>query len=313
MHRYIIKRLILVIPILLGATFIVFTILALTPGDPARLILGSTASEETVNELREEMGLNKPVIVRYVTYVSDAVRGDFGDSYTSRTPVFSEILKKFPVTLKIAAFAMILTVLVGVPLGIFSALRHRKALDVSITVVSMVMMGIPGFWLALILMLIFSLSLSLLPTNGIGTFAHYILPVVTLSIGTIASLTRVVRTTMLDTIKQDYITTARAKGAPEKVVILRHALKNAMLIIVTQVGLTFTALLAGSVLIEQIFGLPGLGSLSLTAIRGKDIPMVMATTIFLTIISTTMILLLDILYAYIDPRIKAKYIKGESS
>lgn len=312
MYKYIIKRIILVVPILLGATLIVFTILALTPGDPARLILGSTASEETVNELREDMGLNDPLIVRYVNYVVDAFRGDFGMSYTNRTPVFAEILKKFPVTLKIAAFSMIVSVLFGVPMGIISALKHRKAMDVSITVVSMVLMGMPGFWLALILMLVFSLSLSLLPTNGIGTFAHYILPVLTLSTGTTAALIRIVRTTMLDTIRQDYITTARAKGAPEKVVILRHALKNAMMIIVTQIGLTFTSLLAGSVLIEQIFGLPGLGSLSLMAIRGKDIPMVMATTIFLTLISTTMILLLDILYAYIDPRIKAKYVKGES-
>jgi len=300
----------LIIPILLGATFIVFTILTLTPGDPARFILGATASEEAVYELREEMGLENHLFVRYGSYVKNALVGDFGLSYSNKQPVFNEILKKWPVTVTVATLSMVLSALIGIPLGVISALKHRSKLDVSITVLSMVLMGMPGFWLALLLMLFFSLYLGWLPTTGIGSWLHYLLPVITLSTATIATLTRIVRTTMLDTIRQDYIVTARAKGAPDKVVILRHALKNAMMIIVTQIGLTFTSLLAGSVLIEQIFGLPGLGNLALQAIRSKDVPMVMATTIFLTLVSTLMILLLDIIYAYLDPRIKAKYIRG---
>ncbi|MDP3386128.1 MAG: ABC transporter permease [Eubacteriales bacterium] len=310
MHKYVIRRVLLLIPIILGVTFIVYFILALTPGDPARFILGSNATDASVEALREQLGLNKPIILRYFTYLAKALRGDFGLSYSDSRPVFDSILVRWPVTVKLALFSTFLSMVIGIPAGIISALKHRSRIDVSFTLVSMIMLGMPSFWLALVLMLVFSLSLRWFPSSGIGGWQHFILPVATMSIGTSASLMRLVRSTMLDTIKQDYIITARAKGAPERVVILRHALKNALMIIITQIGLTFTALLAGAVLIEQVYGLPGLGTLTLIAIRSKDIPMVMGTTIFMAIISTLMILLLDIIYAWIDPRIKAKYVGG---
>lgn len=311
MHKYILKRLLLLIPILIGVTLVVFIILTLTPGDPARFILGPNASDETVAKLGVEMGLDDPMLVRYANYIKGVLKGDFGNSYTSNLPVVESIINNLPVTLKMALLATFFSSLIGIPLGIISALKHRSFLDVSNTIVSMFLMGLPGFWLALILMLIFSLNLKLLPSSGVGTWKHYILPLATLLTGTAASLMRVVRTTMLDTIRQDYIKTARAKGAPERVVIIRHALKNAMMIIVTQVGLLFANLLAGTVLIETVFGLPGLGTLTLIAIRSKDIPMVMANTIFFAIIFISMILLIDIIYAFIDPRIKAKYTGGK--
>lgn len=311
MYKYVIKRLIWIIPIILGVTFIVFSIISLTPGDPARLILGSSATEEAVTALRVNMGLEKPMIIRYFDYLMKAITGDFGKSYLTGQPVMNDIFKSWPITITIAFYSTILGSLLAIPLGIFAALRHRGAFDIISTVVSMIIVATPTAAISIILLLVFSLYLKVLPASGIESWKNYVMPVSVLLSFVLTSLMRLVRTTMLDTIKQDYITTIRAKGAPERVVVLRHAFKNVSLMVVTQIGMTFSSMLAGAVLVEQIFGMPGLGSLVLKSIRAKDIPSIMGTTIVLSLVVVFTVLILDIVYAYIDPRIRAKYAGGK--
>ena len=309
MYKYIGKRLILLIPILLGVTFIVFSIMSLTPGDPARLILGQKAPQEAVDQLNHELGFDKPFLIRFVNYVKNAVQGDFGKSYRTDRPVFEEIFSRFPTTLKLAIFGVITSVILGIPLGILSAVKQYSAVDVISTVAAMFMAAIPGFWLGLMMILLFSLKLGWLPSNGVGSLAHFVMPTITLAVPSAAGILRLTRSTMLETIRQDYIRTARAKGAAEKTVIWKHSLKNALLPVITVVGMNFGYLLGGTILIEAVFSMPGIGSLMITAIRMKDIPQVMAAVIFLAALFCIIMLLVDLLYAYIDPRIRARYVK----
>lgn len=309
MGKYVAKRLLLLIPTILGVTLIIFSIMALTPSSPGRLILGLQASEEAVAAKNHELGYDRPFAVRFVDYVADAVRGDFGRSYRTDRPVVEEIANRFPTTLKLAVLAVITTVMIGIPLGILSAVKQYSALDLISTVTAMFMASVPGFWLGLMLMLLFSLKLGWTPVSGAGTWAHYILPTLTLAIPSSASLLRLTRSTMLETIRQDYIRTARAKGVKEGQVIFRHALKNALLPLITNVGMLFGSLLGGTVLIESVFSFPGLGSRMLTAIRDKDVPMVTGCTVLLAALFCLIMLAVDLLYAYVDPRVKAKYSK----
>ena len=295
------------IPILFGVTIIVFTVMSFTPGDPARLMLGQAAPKEAVEQLREEMGLNDPFVVRYVRYMGDALHGDFGTSYRTGRPVFEEIFVRFPVTLKLALTSIALVILIGIPIGILSAVKQYSFLDVISTVSAMLMASIPGFWLGLMMILLFSLHLGWLPSNGIGSFSHYIMPTIALALPIAAEVLRMTRSTMLETIRQDYIRTARSKGATEKIVIWRHALKNALLPVITVIGSEFGGLLGGTILIESVFAIPGLGSLVVNSIRTKDVPQVMAATLFIALIFCVVLLLVDIAYAYIDPRVKARY------
>ncbi|MGI5966722.1 MULTISPECIES: ABC transporter permease [Anaerotruncus] len=307
MYRYVIKRLLLLIPILLCVSFVVFFILDLTPGDPARLILGEDASEETVAELREEMGLNDPFLVRYVNYVVDALHGDFGQSYRTNQDVVTEIMARFPTSIKLSVFGVLLTVVFGIPIGILAAVKQYSAMDMVSTITAMFMAAIPGFWLGLILILIFSLHLNWLPPNGADSLKNFILPSITIALPFIASIMRMTRSTMLETIRQDYIRTARSKGAEEKVVIWKHALRNALLPIITMLGTNLSILLGGTMIVETVFSMPGLGTLIVTSIRSKDIPQIMAAILFLSIMSCVIMLIVDLVYAYVDPRIKARY------
>ena len=307
MGRFILKRVLLMIPILFGVTIIVFTVMSFTPGDPARLMLGQAAPKEAVEQLREEMGLNDPFVVRYVRYMGDALHGDFGTSYRTGRPVFEEIFVRFPVTLKLALTSIALVILIGIPIGILSAVKQYSFLDVISTVSAMLMASIPGFWLGLMMILLFSLHLGWLPSNGIGSFSHYIMPTIAHPLPIAAEVLRMTRSTMLETIRQDYIRTARSKGATEKIVIWRHALKNALLPVITVIGSEFGGLLGGTILIESVFAIPGLGSLVVNSIRTKDVPQVMAATLFIALIFCVVLLLVDIAYAYIDPRVKARY------
>ena len=309
MHKYIAKRLLTLIPVILGVTFIVFSIMALTPGDPGRMILGQNASQEAVDMLNDELGLNKPFLIRYVDYIIGAVQGDFGNSYRTGQPVFDEIFVRLPATVTLAVLAIITSVTLGIPLGILSAVKQYSLVDYISTVAAMLMASIPGFWLGLMMILLFSLKLGWLPPSGIGSFAHYIMPTIMLAIPNAAAILRLTRTTMLETIRADYIRTARAKGAPEKTVIWKHALKNALLPVITVVGINFGGLLGGTIIAESVFSIPGLGSLTLTAIRMKDIPQVMATVIFLAALFSIVMMLVDILYAFVDPRLRAMYVK----
>ena len=309
MGKYVAKRLLVLIPIVLGVTFIIFSIMALTPSSPGRLILGIQASEEAVAAKNQELGYDKPFLTRVVNYVADGVTGDFGNSYLTGRPVVEEIANRFPTTLRLAICAVLTSIMIGVPLGILSAVKQYSAIDLISTVTAMFMASVPGFWLGLMLMLLFSLELGWLPVSGAGTWAHYVLPTLTLAIPSSASLLRLTRSTMLETIRQDYIRTARAKGVKEGHVIFRHALKNALLPLITSVGMSFGGLLGGTVLIESVFSFPGLGSRMLEAIRDKDIPMVTGCTVFLAVLFCLIMLVVDLLYAYVDPRVKAKYSK----
>ncbi len=310
MLKYILKRLLLMIPTIFMVIFIVYTIMSLTPSSPGRMILGEMATEEAVEQLNEELGYNEPFLVRFANYIFDILRGDFGDSYRTGRPVFEEVLQKFPVTLTIAFCSSIVMVAVGVPIGILSAVKQYSLLDYTFTISAMFLAAFPVFWFGMMLILQFSLELRWLPSSGADTWKHYIMPIITCSLPYLAIIMRLTRSTMLETIRQDYIRTARAKGANEKVVIFKHALKNALLPIITIVGMTFGLMLGGAVLTETVFTLPGLGTMIVTAIRLKDIPQVMAAIIFLCVLFSFIMLIVDLLYAAVDPRIKAMYKKG---
>lgn len=307
MAKYILKRLLMMIPIILGITFIIFTIMDMIPGDTATVILGDNAPQEAREQLEEELGLNRPFLVRYADYVVNALQGDFRDSYRTHMPVFDEIFQRFPTTLKLAVGAMLLAVALGVPLGIISAVKQYSLTDALSSVGAMLLASVPAFWLGLLSMLLFSLKLGWLPSNGADSAKSFILPIITLSLPGAAEILRLTRSTMLEVIRQDYIRTAQAKGATERTIIWRHALKNALLPIITVAGMHFGALLGGSMITESVFAMPGVGTLAIDAIRSKDTPQVMASVLLLAVVFCVIMLLVDLLYAFIDPRIRARY------
>lgn len=310
MSKYIIKRVLIVFPTLLAIIFIVYGIMNLTPGDPAQVMLGQGATPQAVQKLDHELGLDRPFIVRYGDYVAKLFQGDMGKSYRTGRPVFDEVVSRFPTTVKLATVSILLAVLIGVPLGILSAVKQYSLYDIIGTTGAMLMASIPGFWFGLMAILLFSLKLGWLPSNGSDTWLHYILPAITLAAPVSASLLRLTRTTMLETVRQDYVRTARAKGQTEKMVIFRHALKNALLPVVTVTGLEFGGLLGGVVTIEAVFSINGVGTLIIDAIRMKDVPEVTGSAIFLAFFFMLVMLIVDILYAYIDPRVRARYQKA---
>lgn len=297
----------MLIPVLLGVSLLVFTILSLTPGDPAQLILGESAPKEAVLKLREEMGLNDPFLLQYLRFVKNAIVGDFGRSYTTGREVFGEIFSRFPNTFILAVVGMIISVCIGIPVGIISATKQYSAMDSISMILALLGVSMPVFWLGLMLILVFSVKLGLLPSGGFDGLKSIILPAATLGVGSAAIITRMTRSSMLEVIRQDYIRTARAKGVSEKVVINRHALKNALIPIITVVGLQFGGLLGGAVLTESVYSWPGVGRLMVDAIRQKDTPTVLAAVVFLAAVFSVVNLLVDILYAYVDPRIKSQY------
>lgn len=309
MKKYVLKRLLLFIPVLLGVSFIVFSIISLTPGDPGTIILGQNATKESIDQLNHELGYDQPFLVRFFHYIIHAVQGDFGESYRTGKPVFNEIFARFPTTFKLATGAVIVAIAIGIPIGIISAVRQYSVLDTIGTITAMFMASVPQFWLGLMMILAFAVTLGWLPSTGISSWKHFIMPIITLALPCAANVLRMTRSTMLETIRQDYIRTARAKGAPESTVVLKHALRNALLPVITVVGINFGYLLGGTVLIESVFGIPGVGTLTITSIRMKDIPQTAASVLFLAFIYCAMMLAVDILYAYIDPRIKARYAK----
>ena len=308
MIRFIGKRLLLSIPVLLGVIFIVFTIMSMTPADPGTLILGIRATPEAVANLNHELGFDKPFFQRFFLYIKDIVlHFDFGKSYMSRKPCLQEALSYFPVTLKVAALSMFCSTVIGVSLGVIAAVRQYSPFDTFFSVTAMLFAAIPGFWVGMMLILIFSLTLRLLPPSGVATWDCYILPTATLVFGSSAELFRLTRAQMLEEIRQDYTRTALAKGVPDRVMIWRHALKNALLPVITSIGNSFGGLLGGAIIVETIFGMPGIGTYMLKHILGKDVPVVMTCTLILAAMFYFIILLVDIAYALIDPRIRAQY------
>lgn len=308
MYKYILKRLLLTIPVLLGVILIVFTIISLTPGEPARLILGVYAEQEAIDAFNEEHGLNDPFPERLFNYVKDIVTElDFGRSYRTNKPVFEVILGRFPVTLKLATLSILFSSIVGISLGVISAVKQYSVLDTVSTITAMTFASVPAFWLGMMLILAFALKLHILPSNGIDSWRSYILPIITLVVSGAAGLLRMTRSAMLETVRQDYIRTARAKGASERDVVVKHALKNALLPVVTSLGMSFGMSLGGAVVIESVFSIQGVGTLVVDAIRDKDFPLVLASILFLAAMFCLVMLLVDLAYAFIDPRIKAKY------
>lgn len=299
----------MMIPVLLGVTFVIFTLLYFTPGDPARMILGSEASEYEVQSLRDEMGLDDPFFVRYVRYVGDMLKGDLGISYTTRAPVLSEIMDRLPTTILLASLGVLIAVVLGISMGIVSATRQYSIFDNIATAVSLFGVSMPGYWLGLMLIIIFSIKLGWLPPSGFYSPIYWVLPAINIGSTSASTIMRMTRSSMLEVLRQDYIRTARAKGQKESIVIWSHALANAMVPIVTVIGIAFGHLLGGAILTESIFNIPGLGKLMIDAIKARNYPVVQGGVLVSAFIFCSVNLATDILYAFLDPRIKAEYKK----
>lgn len=311
MLRYIAKRTLMMIPVILGISLIIFTIMELSPGDPVTLMLGDGASEQAVAELRAQMGLDDNFFVKYVRYVKNALTGDFGISYRNKVPVVNEIASRFPATLTLTFWGVALSVAIGIPVGVISAIKQYTIIDTVSLFTALILTAMPAFWLGLMLILLFSLNLNLLPATGVATWKHFVMPSITLAAASMATIIRMTRSTMLEVIRQDYIRTAKAKGAGQFRIVYKHALRNALLPIVTVVGLNFGTQLGGAIVTESVFAMPGIGTLMVAAVRTKDMPIIMASVLFVALLAGIINLLVDVLYVYIDPRLKSEYVKSK--
>ncbi len=299
----------MLIPVLLGVAFIIFAIMNVAEGDPVYSVAGPDATEEELDALREEMGLNGSLIERYFRYIGKLLRGNLGTSYISQMDVMQLYLQRLPNTLRLASLAMVVAVLMSVPLGIIAAVNQNSWKDTLAMILALIGLSMPNFWLGLLLMLLFSLKLGWFPSGGSEGALSVVLPAVTVGVGLAALLTRTTRSSMLDVLRQDYLRTARAKGVSEKKVVMHHALRNALIPIITIFGVQFSNVLGGSVLAETVFAWPGVGRLVVDAIDQRDIPTVTGALIMTTMLVTVVNLVVDIVYAYVDPRIKAQYTK----
>lgn len=311
MYKYIIKRLLLLIPVIFGITLLVFTIMSLAPGEPGRIILGERASEEAVYELNKKLGYYDPFFVQYFNYMKNILKGDFGNSYKSGLPVMEEILNRLPTTVILAALAMAFSTLMSVPLGVLAAVKQHSFIDNLSLVVALFLTSMPAFWLGILLILLFAIKIKWFPVMGASSLKHFILPAMTLALTNMAIDLRMTRSSMLEVMRQDYIRTARAKGVPDKIVIFKHALRNAMIPVITSIGINFGYLLGGTIITEQVFGMPGLGSLLVNAIRTKDTPLLTGAILVLALMFSLVSLTVDISYGFFDPKIKAQYQKQQ--
>jgi ABC-type dipeptide/oligopeptide/nickel transport system permease component len=304
MATYVIRRALLIIPTALLVVTLVFFIFRLVPGDVARIVAGERATEDEVALIREQMGLNDPIHVQYARYLWGLARGDLGRSLTYRRQVLDEIISRVPATLELALAGIGVSIIVGVTTGIISAVKRNTMYDYTSMVAAISGVCVPNFWLGLLLIMIFSVSLGWLPTGGRGGLKFLILPTIALSARLIAIIARLTRSTMLEVISGDYVRTARAKGLNERVILARHALRNAMIPLVTIVGLQFGSLLAGSIVVETVFAWPGMGSLLINAVNSRDYPMVQGITLVYTIAFMSVNLLTDLSYGFLDPRVR---------
>lgn len=311
MFKYIVKRILYLIPILIGVSMIIFALKTFTPGDPARQILGNSASEEQVQEKREELGLNDPVPVQYFNYVKGIVtRGDFGDSYRTGKPVLSEIMPRLLTSAKITLGAVLIGAIAGVLLGIISALKKYTVIDSGVLVISMFFQSVPEFVIALVLIMIFAVNLHILPATGIETWQGYIMPMLCIGLASVASYTRITRSSMLEVLGEDYIRTARAKGQSEKNITYHHALRNAMIPVAQSVGTSLGNSIGGGMVLETVFGVPGVGKYIVDAITQRNYPSVLGGALIIAMVLTVINLLVDISFVMIDPRLKTTIISG---
>lgn len=304
MLQYIIRRLISTIPVLLGVCFITFVLLNVVPGDPVAAMMGKRSDPAVVERIREQLGLNDPIWKQFVRFVGNALRGDLGESFRNKIPVAESIGRYFPVTIKLAVFAMTVAILIGVPIGIISAVRQYSWLDHASMVVALGFISAPIFWVATICQLIFGLRLGWLPISGYGGFIYMLMPALILGSRFSASLARLTRSSLLEVVRQDYIRTGRAKGLAEKVVVFKHALKNAMIPVITVIGMQIGGLLTGSFFTETVFGIPGLGRFTIQGINDRDFPVIQGAVLFTAVVFVLSNLIVDISYAYLDPRIR---------
>lgn len=308
MLKYILKRLLLIIPVVIGITLFIYLLLDIGMGDPTALILGPDASAEQVAALRAELGLDKSVFVRYFNYMYNAIQGDLGNSWYNSRPVIDEFLLRLPNTLALAFSALGITIVVGLTFGTLAAVRQNRPIDGITLIFALLFASMPSFWFGLILQIIFCLELQWLPPMGSGAFKHMILPATTLALGTIASQVRMTRSSILDVVNMNYIRTARAKGAGEFRVVFRHVIRNALMPVVTNWGLTFATAFGGTIISETVFSVPGISTFLINAVKVRDIPIVMGTVIIVSVIVALINLIIDIIYAFIDPRVKAGYV-----
>lgn len=312
MLKYILKRILLMIPVILGVVILVFTLMQLTPGDPAQVILGPTATSEQINELRNEMGLNDPYIVQLGRYLYQVfVKGDFGTSYISNISITTELMQRFPKTLIFAVAGMILSLGIGIPLGVNAAVKQNSLADYGSMTLALIGTSMPGFWFALVLILLFSAKLGWLPAYGTGGLKYWILPIASTAFAGITTMARQVRSGMLEVINSDYITMAKSKGVSKKNVIYRHALPNALIPVITVAGMSFGSSLGGTLIAETIFSIPGVGVYIVNAVNNRDYPVVQGGVILLAVAFSLIMLACDLLMAAIDPRIKAQITGGK--
>ncbi|MGE7111729.1 nickel ABC transporter permease [Lysinibacillus sp. NPDC047702] len=302
MTLFILKRLAQIIPVTLGVTLVVFLIMQMIPGDPAIILAGEGASQETVAELRENLGLNKPLAIQYTDYIKNLLQGDMGNSLKNNQPVFEEITARLPITIELAFYSILITIVLGLIAGIISAIRPYSFMDVGLMVVALLGISLPSFWLGILLMYVFSVQLHWLPVAGWDSAKHIILPAVTLGAGGAAIVARMTRSSMLEVVNQDYIRTAKAKGLKGYIIILKHALRNALIPVITVVGLQFGSLLGGTVLVESVFAVNGLGRMIVDAIRTRDIPVVQGGVLVASLIFVFINLFVDILYRFFNKR-----------
>lgn len=311
MYQYILRRLLLTIPVVLGVSILVFSIIRLIPGDPARAMAGVNATPEFIQQIREQYALDQPLPVQYLRFMGDFVRGDLGNSIFSGRTVTRELSERFPRTLSLATVSLLLASFLGISAGIVSATRRNSIFDNMSMFIALVGVAAPVFWMALMLQLLFSVQLRWLPATGMGTWRHMVLPAITLGTSSAALMARITRSSMLDVLRQEFITTARSKGLKERVVIYKHALKNALIPVVTVLGIQFGILLGGAVLTETVFAWPGVGRLLVDSILRRDYPVVQGTVMLLALLFVMINLTVDILYAFLDPRIHYQSGGGE--
>lgn len=308
MTKYILKRLLILIPTLLGVSFIVFLLLYLSPGDAALAVAGPNATKEAVDAIRENLGLNEPFLVQYLNYLKNLIfHFDLGTSYHSGRSVSEALLRVFPTTIKLAGGALVIAIIFGITFGVIAALKKNTFIDSMITALGMVGLAMPIFWSGLLLIIVFSTKLKILPASGFSSIKHMILPWLALGFQSSAVIMRMTRSAMLDVLDKDYIRTAYAKGLSKPKIIFVHALKNAMIPVITTIGLQAGGLLGGSILTETIFSIPGIGRLMVDSIKTRDYPIILGAIMLIAIVYSVISIIVDILYGFINPRIKAEY------
>lgn len=304
MLKYTLKRILMLIPTVIGITLFIYLIMSLVPGDPVELLLPQEATFEQKEALRAEMGLDKPVLVQYVNYMWNVVQGDFGVSWFTQQPVMAEIRSRMPYTLTLGVLSTLIATIISVPLGTLTAVKHNSLIDYVVTFLCLLFSAMPGFWLGILLQIYLSLQTGWFPAYGVKTIRHFVLPVIAACAASVGTNIRSTRTWVLDVIRSDFVRTARAKGASEVVVILKHALRNALLPIITGLGAAFAGVLGGSVVIETVFAIPGISSYLTSAVKTRDMPIIMGCILVISVFVGIVNLLVDLMYSVIDPRVK---------